>query len=348
MRFTHLVLKNVRCFEEKVFAFGPKLNTLYGKNALGKTTLLEALYLLAVGRSFRTHNLSEMIRHGASFFYIEGHFEKNGVQQVLKVYYGLEKKSLWHNLTPLPSLSSLFGILHATSLAPEDLSLIHGGPKVRRQLLDIQIAQTSPLYLFHLRRFQGALKQRNALLKQRKVEGIEIWEEQMALSAAFLRRDRKELVSTLNAELALTPFEPLLLRYNFQCDEGYREALAKNRQKDLHYKTTSLGPHKDDLLFLLEGKEAKLFASEGQKRSCIAALKLAQWSVLAKKTQSMPLLFIDDLGVSFDRSRTELLLSFLKKGLGQLFVTSALPSETLLQQGHSFELVEESGNALAN
>jgi DNA replication and repair protein RecF len=342
MRFTHLVLKNFRCFKERTFAFSPALNTLYGENAQGKTTVIEALNLLITGRSFRTHALQELIRFGESYFYIEGHFEKNGVCQTLKIYYSPEKKTLWHNKTTLTSFSSLFGILYGITLAPEDLLIIKGGPKLRRQLLDIQSAQSSPLYLYHLRRYQGSMKQRNSLLRSRSTKGIEIWEEQMALSASFLKQERTRLVGQLNEELAQSPFEPQTLQYIQGFTDPYLGCLAKSREKDFIFRSTSYGPHKDDVTLSIDGKEAKLFASEGQKRSAVAALKIAGWHVLARETGSHPLLLIDDLGVSFDKGRVEKLIRYLENGFGQLFVTTAQPTTSLLSQSAALEVESDS------
>jgi DNA replication and repair protein RecF len=321
-----------------MFTFSPALNTLYGENAQGKTTVIEAIYLLITGRSFRTHALQELIRFGEEYFYIEGHFEKNGVSQVLKIYYSQEKKTIWHNKTTLPSFSSLFGILYGVSLAPEDLQIIKGGPKLRRQLLDIQSAQASPLYLYHLRRYQGAMKQRNALLRCRSSTGIEVWEQQMALSAFHLKKERAKLIDYLNQELAQSPFELQKLQYVPGFTDNYLEILARNREKDFLLRSTTAGPHKDDLLLNLDGKEAKLFASEGQKRAAVAILKIASWHVLAKETRSCPVLLIDDLGVSFDKGRMEKLIDHLENGFDQLFVTTAQPSESLLAKGCSIQV----------
>lgn len=322
MHLTHLYLKNFRCFQEQTYTFSPDVNLITGENARGKTTLIEAIHLLITGRSFRTHSLQELVRFGCDSFYIEGHFEKNGVQQVLKIHYGEQSKKIWHHDTQLPSFSALFGILNGVTLVPEDHLLIRSGPKLRRLFLDLHLSQVSPLYLYHLRRYTGALKQRNALLKQKKVATIDIWEHQMSLSAQAIQTQRTQLVDALNEKLASSPFEPLSLAYHPGCREDLEAQLIRYRTRDLLLKTTSVGPHKDDFSLSINEKPVKQFASEGQKRSALTALKLAGWKLLAEQAYSLPLLAIDDLSVSFDSKREKALIDHLENGYGQLFLTT--------------------------
>lgn len=180
-----LFLRDFRNYKEAAITFSPKVNTIWGDNAQGKTNILEAIYLLITGRSFRTPHLSDLIRFNTHSFYIKALFEKNGIEQTLTFSFDGEGRKIVHNSTPLPTLSSLLGILNGVVLSSEDLSIVSGTPQSRRQFLDLLISQSNPLYLHHLCRYIQAMKQRNALLKRNYLQTITIWEEQMAPHAAL-------------------------------------------------------------------------------------------------------------------------------------------------------------------
>lgn len=323
-----LYLRNFRNYEEQSFYFSEKMNVIFGNNGQGKTNLLEALYLFINARSFRSSHLTELIHFGSSAFYLELFFEKHGVEQVLKFSFSAKERAIVHNYTPLPYLSSLVGLITGVLLSPEDRSLLKGGPAQRRQFLDLLLSQASPLYLHHLMRYLRAMKQRNVLLKKRSLQTIEIWEEQMTVSAAYIVRNRLAAVEELGAlcqseELA---GEPLQLSYLCAAAdkpdiEGYfLKEYARLRKREQELGMTLTGPHRDDLLFLMREKDARYFASEGEQRSCIAALKLAQWKWLAGQVDHTPLFCIDDIGISFDSLREQKLYERLEQ-LGQVFIT---------------------------
>ncbi len=324
-----LYLKDFRNYKSECFEFSPQLNAIIGKNAQGKTNLLEAIYLLMTGRSFRTSNLSDLPYFGCSSFYLEAHFEKAGIEQTLKMTYHEKERIIILNQTPIPTLSSLFGIILGVIITPEDRALIVGPPLQRRQFLNLHIARTNPFYLHHFRRYEKALKQRNTLLRQKRSHSIEVWEEQMAISGAYLIQERvreaEELEKKSHEIQKLLSFdkEELTLKYksSLSSKEIFQEMLAKTRNKDLLLGYTSIGPHKEDLSIVLDGKEARSFASEGQKRGIITALRMAEWQLLKDKTEDFPIFCIDDMGIFLDKKREEILLSLLPS-LGQVFLTS--------------------------
>lgn len=335
MTIKRIYLRDFRNYVEAAVDFGPAINVLVGDNAQGKTNLLEAIGLLITGRSFRTPHLAELIRFGASSFYLEALFEKNGVEQILKFSWDGSERKIIHNATSLPSLSALLGILQGVILSPEDRSLVKGGPQMRRHFLDLLLAQASPLYLHHLTRYWKALKQRNTLLKRRSLETAAIWEEQMALSAAFLTPQRARTIAELKSlsqaeipapELLELGYRSSALSHAGRDEEALRTYFLKQfeklRGRESELGITLTGPHRDDFAILLQGREARQFASEGQQRSCVAALKLAQWKWLQALTEAPPILCIDDLGVSFDPTREEELYKRMQN-LGQVFVTTA-------------------------
>ncbi|MCH9703156.1 MAG: DNA replication and repair protein RecF, partial [Chlamydiae bacterium] len=297
MRIKSLLLRNFRSYEETLIPFRPGVNFIFGENGRGKTNILEALYLLMTGRSFRTRHLDELIRFGQSSFYLELLFESNGIEQSLRMHHESGRRVLLHNKTPLSKLSALFEILKGTLLVPDDHLLIQGNPKVRRLYLDLQIAQTHPLYLHHLTRYQKAVKQRNTLLRRKQTKTLDVWEEQMTESAAYLQKKRDETVE----ELARFLHNQIELSYlPSPCDAA---KLEKSRERDLILGTTSLGPHKDDLTILLKERSARSFASEGQKRHTVASLRFAQWKRLNSLLPEKPLLLVDDVSMSFDPKR---------------------------------------------
>lgn len=344
MRLHSLLLRNFRNYEEAAITFSPQLNYIHGENAQGKTNLLEAIYLLITGRSFRTTHLRDLIRFTSSAFYLEAHFEKNGVDQVLKLHFNGEERTLIHNATHLTSLSALLGILNGVIIATEDHELVKGGPAARRQFLDLLIACESPFYLYHLSRYIRAMKQRNTLLRQRKLENITIWEEQMAESATHLTLMRQEAIEELEREEILKQqIDSLTLSYQTSAPSKQGAALIKGhflaqyekyRPRELEQGNTLSGPHRDDLLLSIQGREGRLFASEGQTRSCVTSLRLAQWARLRAKSGEVPLLCIDDVGISLDAKREGALYDHLRS-YGQVFITSPrvpkeLPPETHL------------------
>ncbi|GAB5411804.1 MAG: DNA replication/repair protein RecF [Chlamydiales bacterium] len=311
-----LRLKNFRNFEKLEVQFDPKINLIVGPNAIGKTSLLEAIHFLSTGRSFRTAHLHELIRHGENSFTIEAEFTENGIPSSLQITYDGARRKVLHNATTHHNFSSLLGTLPSVVLTPTDSELITGTPSYRRRFLNIHLSQNQPLYLYHLARYSRALKQRNALLKMGQISGIEAFEGPMSIAAEHIHQEREKALESIleRAQLYLKKLTPetekLLLRY---LPSLVKNGYAESREKERDAKTTLYGPHRDDFSIQLTGKEAKGFASEGQKRSIVAALKLAEWN-------EGDLFGIDDFGVHLDEARKEALLHEITK-LDQVFLT---------------------------
>lgn len=281
MKLNRLYLRNFRNYSECSVDFAPGINFIHGANAMGKTTLLEAIYLLITGRSFRTHHLADLIKFGEQEFYLEMLFEKSGIEQTLKMHYDGKTRKIIHNATQLASLSGLLGILHGVILTPEDHELVKGLPKTRRHFLDLHIARTNPLYLQHLSRYYKAMKQRNILLRQNERQTIEPFEQVMSESASFLSQTRQQTLDELS-RLARHQPEPLTLHYKPS------PFVTTQREREYELGLTTSGPHKEDFAIYLGEKPARVFGSEGQQRSCVAALKLAEWRRMAEITEETP------------------------------------------------------------
>ena len=330
-----LLLRNFRNFTDQKITFSPRCNLIYGENAQGKTNLLEAIYFLSTGRSFRTARLNEAIQKGKSFFYLEAEVVKDGILQTLKVHFDGKTKRFQYNSTLYHSFTSLLGIFPSILHAPEDIELITGSPLLRRRALNIHLAQEDPLYVRHLSRYTKALKQRNVLLRSPSKASLECWDEELSTSAAYLTYARNQMIEELlpafrryyeeisgKKEKALFSYLPSLPLKNSlsEIKTHYLELLLKNRKKELEYKTTLFGPHKDDLYFQIDALAAKDFASEGQKRSLSCAFRLSEWERLSKNTEDALPICIDDFGTQLDPSRKTKLQNTLSHFI-QVFFT---------------------------
>jgi len=347
MFLRHLVLRSFRNYEEVVIPFQRGVNVIQGRNGAGKTNLLEALFLLSTGRSFRTAHLANLIKKGSSHFYIEAHFERDGVEQLLTIGYDGRERRIHYNKTHFQNFSHVLGILPSVLYAPKDSELISGSPAERRRFLNIQLAQTDPLYVHHLTRYHKAVKHRNALLKQKSLQAIETFEQIMAESAHYLMVKRGGLIEALKPRLQSLARELSSDEDSF--DLFYEPSISmrrlgeigqlyvKQRPREMILGTTLIGPHRDDFLITYDKKDAKVFASEGQKRTCIAALKMAEWEELMAQAECLPLMNIDDFGIHLDSKRSQLLQEKLSH-FGQVFLTT--PYAEVISGAHSFYLEE--------
>ena len=328
MFLKNLYLRNFRNFTEAQVEFDPKCNVLHGDNAQGKTNLLEAIYLIATGRSFRTMKVEELIRHGQSFFYIEATVVRDMISQTIKLSFDGESRRLQTEANTYSSFHHLLGLLPSVLYAPGDTDLITGAPAVRRRFFNLHLAQSDPLYVHHLSRFWRAMKQRNCLLRMRNESDLECWEIEMAHSAAYLYVARSEMTSEIKEPLSRSSLklsgekETLELRYlpSYQPDT-YLAQLKKSRPREVQFGSTLAGPHRDELALYIDEKPARLFASEGQKKTAMAALRLAEWERLCRRVEGTALMGIDDFGLHLDAPRQQLLCNTLGT-LGQVFLTT--------------------------
>lgn len=364
MRLKSLFLKDFRLFKEERLDFSEGLNHFIGNNAQGKTTLIEALFLLSSGKSFRTHHLKDLVREGAERFRLLCYFERYGIEQKIELVSDGLNHQLIINASPSHKLSSLLGLIQGVVISPEDNPLVKASPDERRRFLDQHLCCLDPLYVHHLHRYRKALKQRNALLKQRALKTLHVWEVELAKSAGYLIHKRQKTSHKLNIrakELLLEISDGkdnLKLSYktsfsissqkasiknesDSSCDslDDIQAALLKNlekgRNKDLMMQATSVGPHRDDLVIELGGKNAKAFASEGQKRSILYALRLAQWQLTSEENNEPPFIAIDDIGSCLDNHRLKRLIDNMLK-CGQVFISS--PKEHAFEEAEGFLL----------
>lgn len=336
MYLRSLYLHHFRNYEETFIEFDSHLNLIYGANAQGKTTILEAIHCLMMGRSFRSSQSTDLIKQGMPSFYIEGLFVKHGIEQKLRITFDGKEREVIYNSTSLPSLSSLVGLIQGLVLTPDDVELVKGSPQHRRQFLDFQIAQADPLYIHHLIRYTRAMRQRNQLLKSKQTFTIESWEQEMGNSAAYIIMQRKKVTENLQEQSQILhpvltgekiPLRLIYKTYDYQewtlhaIRQQLMNLFQKYRSREIGLGYTTVGPHKDDLTILIGEKDVRYFASEGQQRSCVTTLQLAGWHRLKEAASLLPLLMMDDVGLGLDSGRRERLLEQLPH-FGQLFLTT--------------------------
>ncbi|MBU6384026.1 MAG: DNA replication and repair protein RecF [Verrucomicrobia bacterium] len=320
MHLKSLYLRNFRNYAEAQFSFADKLNIVYGDNAQGKTSLLEAIYLIATGRSFRTDTLSDLIRSGESFFFLEAHILRDAILQRVQVSFDGQTRKVQLDATTYATFHPLLGILPTVLYTPYDLELISGSPMERRRFLNLHLAQSDPIYVHHLTRFWRAMKQRNCLLRSKTLDGIECWEAEMVSSAEYIGKARAEMIQELDLPKLVAERQELQLQLSAN-PKTYLQTLHKNRGKEMELGLTLVGPHRDDLTILIDGKPARMFASEGQKKTTIAALKFAEWDRLSRRVGAPALICFDDLSGALDDARQALIQERLST-LGQVFITT--------------------------
>jgi DNA replication and repair protein RecF len=344
MRIRELQIINFRNIRFLRGEFAPGLNLVYGSNAQGKTNILEAIYLLVTGRSFRTTMDREMIpwiRDGYEATVIRACVDKKSYDERFLLTFSQSEKHVFLNGNPLSRLGELVGRINAVLFTPSDLQLVSGSPGLRRRFLDIEISQVSRPYLHHLQRYDLALRQRNALLKQHQKRPslkneLVAWDHQLAEHGSELFRARSEMIEKLSRSSAglysriSGQREVLRLRYDHsprQIEaganpfEGLLSALRNAQDDDIRRGATSVGPHRDDFAFLIDDREARDFGSQGQQRSCVLAVKLAELHIMQQATGEMPLLMLDDLMSELDDSRKRALLEILDPAT-QVFITA--------------------------
>lgn len=345
MYLKSLYLHQFRNYREAYFEFSPSLNLICGPNAQGKTTLLEAIHYLMLGRSFRPGLQQDLIHTGCHSFYLESIFCKHDVDQKLRFYIEGKDRKILYNSTSLSNVSNLLGIIQGVVMTPDDVNLVKGSPSVRRQFLDIQLAQVDPLYVHYIARYVKAMRHRNQLLKQKKITSIESWEHEMAKAAAYIVQQRRRnlealqihsqsFYSYLTGEKETLTLEYLSSASACQTEDEIKafhlHQLHKNRSREMLFGYTLMGPHKDDIGISIGGRDARFFASEGQQRSCVAALHMGEWQCLKYIAEDIPLFMIDDVSMSLDEKRCSRLLDQLAS-LGQVFLTT-----TDINLTHSF------------
>ncbi len=331
MHLAQLRLRDFRNYARLDASFDPGFHVVLGNNAQGKTNLLEAIYLLATLRSFRGVGSAMLVRHGRNSYFIGAHAVSTGTNEI-RMFWSAAKRQLTLNGTPVRRLTDYLGVLRVVVFCTEDLNLVRGPGSRRRRFLDLLLTQTQPTYLPLLQRYMQALRSRNALLKAREPDeaAIESFTRELLSLGNQLIQARRELVPRLSALTRLSyrriahDAEELRLDYEPSVKEDFAAELTRQRARERVYRTTLVGPHRDELRLLLDERSAAQFGSEGQKRSLVVALKMAQAEYLTGLHGVPPILLIDDVMGELDASRRAGLLPLLERAheaRGQVFMT---------------------------
>lgn len=348
MHLQQISLLHYKNFTQAQFDFDSRINCLVGPNGAGKTNVLDAIYHLALGRSYFNPIAVHNIQHQADFFVIEGKFEKQNKEEniVCSLRRG-QKKMLKRNGKAYEKFSEHLGLIPIVILSPYDRDLISEGSETRRNFLDSVISQLDPTYLHRLISYQKVLSQRNALLKYFaanrifETETLEIYNEQLNTLGQPIHEKRKEFVSEFTPifldfhERITGGKDPISLKYESQIAENSTlTLLQENLQKDRALQYTSSGVHKDDLLFEIDEHPIKKFGSQGQQKSYLIALKLAQFEFVSQQSGEKPILLFDDVFDKLDEHRVERILEMVNQDVfGQIFIsdTHSERTENLVQ-----------------
>ncbi len=333
MNINSLILTDFRNYEKEKIEFSPYTNIIYGNNAQGKTNLLEAVSMLSHGRSSRAKSDRELIRFGEQRACIEAELESGvRVHSVCMRVLKNGKKQIKVNDVPIAKLSMLMNYFNTVMFSPEDLDLIKGSPSVRRRFLDLAISQMLTGYLSTLIEYSKALVQKNSMLKQLRAHGktsdelLSVWNAQLCRTGVKLMKYRKDFIGKLNCFAedihSQISMEKLVIAYApsmdyTECDEktAYERMLGKleeNQRREIENGASLYGVHRDDIKIMINGNDAKMFASQGQQRTAVLSMIMAQTEYIYSVKDEYPVLLLDDIMSELDKSRRAFLSQRIK------------------------------------
>ncbi len=342
MNIERVELNNFRNYKELSISFDEGVNLILGDNAQGKTNLIEALYISSMGKSFRTKNDLELINFDSDSLFLRVFSKKDDINIEIEVE--IQKKSqkntikkIKKNKKQLSKTSELINNILIVIFSPDDLKLVKDEPEKRRRFLDREMCQISPLYYENYQNYKRALKQRNNYIKEGNInyDLLDVWDEQLSEYGSQIIRLRNQFVKKLNEiskkihsgitnneeEIDII-YEPSIgIKENFsEQKEYFYNEIIKRRERDIENRITSLGPHRDDICFSVNGIDMRNYGSQGQQRTCALSLKLAELALIKEETNEDAILILDDVMSELDVKRQEFLIRTLSEN--QLFITS--------------------------
>ncbi len=349
MIIKNISLLNYRNYETAEVNFSQNINLIYGLNAHGKTNFLEAIFLLCLSRSFRQSKNSELLNKEANTFTINGTFIKdNESEKKIVVHYIRDgKKEISINKKKINSHSKIIGHFPIVIMAPDEFRITSGGPSERRRFLDILLSQVSLTYLADLQEYNRILKQRNMLLKNIRDSkfadeaSLEVWTEGLIKAGSRIINFRLKFIQSFskilnsifkrfekNGDTQLTIESTIQQKNEEMTEDSFRDALLSFRKKERILGTTYVGPHRDDLLFTIDGMDVRKYGSRGQHKSLLISLKIAEYNYLYQQKEEQPLLLLDDCYSELDEMREKSAFESVQ-GLGQIILTS--PRKNILE-----------------
>jgi DNA replication and repair protein RecF len=346
MRLCSLAIADFRNVTSIHIKPGCHFNLLHGLNGQGKTNLLEAIYLLGSPRSFRTSRLPELVRHGERLAQIIGNVESAGTENKLRLVIETAGRKVEIDGKAVHKASELHGKLNSVVFSPDDTGMVKMGPESRRRYLDRAVYMGDIGYLHCWHSYQRILKQRNHLLKNSDRTGLDIWTEKLAEVGAEVIERRLRFIAVLDdklqryyatisggGETSRISYQPEGVQSTGQdiIREELLDLFKRHQRSDERYGTTTAGPHRDDLIFILDERPLKAFGSQGQQKSFVLALKMAEMDNLQDIFGEAPLLLLDDMSSELDAKRNHNLMEFLTTREIQVFITTTERSPTILE-----------------
>lgn len=315
-------LIDYRNYEKLHINFDKDVNILYGDNAQGKTNVLESIYLCGTTKSHRGSKDKEIIKFNHDEAHIRSLFEKDGIDYQIDMHLRSDKsKGIAINGVKLKKAAELLGIVNIILFSPEDLSIIKNGPSDRRRFIDTELCQLDKVYLYNLTNYNKIVNQRNNLLKDIIIhpelrDTLDVWDSQLVSLGTKIIDRRNLFINQLNEIIyeihknLSGDKEKLRIKYepNVEIIE-YEQKIRRNREKDIKYKLTSVGPHRDDFTFYINDVDIKKFGSQGQQRTAALSLKLSEIKLVKNITNQMPVLLLDDVLSELDSKRQNFLLN---------------------------------------
>ena len=328
MKIRKIQLKHFRHYSNLEISLGKGINIFYGNNAQGKTNILEAIFLCSIGRSFRTNKEKELIQFGEDFATVQLDFAKKDREGSVK-YTINPKKSITVNGVKIKRLSELLGNINTVIFTPDDINILKNGPAARRKFLDIYISQLRPNYLYTLNLYGKTLEQRNNYLRlpEKKEEMLEIWDEKLAEYAEIIFHYRQEYIQKIKEKIQkihqnITEGKEeinLFYRSDFENKEQFQKILKNHRKIDFMKGYTSKGIHHDDFEVFLNDKMVNVYGSQGQHRTAMLSLKMAELEVIEEEIGEAPILLLDDFMSELDQTRRKNFLQYIRNA--QVIIT---------------------------
>lgn len=342
MYIKNILLKNFRNYSDLNINFKNGINIIYGENAQGKTNLLESIYVLGLTKSHRSYIDNNLIKNGEDNSYIQGNVEKNIITSKYEVNFN-KQKTLKIDNDIIKKSSDYISNINIIIFFPDDLDLIKGSPNLRRRFINLELSQLYNSYFVVLNNYNKLLKMRNDYLKQNSynfdINYFNILTNYLIEKATIIYMMRKKFIDKINFYVEKIYFDISSIQkfsikyktsYNFETYESeylkqkLHEVYNENLDNDIKYKTTSIGPHKDDLEFYIDKYNLKMYGSQGQQRMAVLAIKLAEIEIFKNYKEELPILLLDDVFSELDDNKKNNLLKYISQNIQTIITTTDL------------------------
>ena len=351
MYIKKIILNSFRNYNQQEIELEPDVSIFFGDNAQGKTNILESIFICAMGKSFRAKKEKDLINLEKEIASIQVEYCKKDRDGKIKIEIG-NQKNIWVNGIKVQKFSEILGNINIVMFSPDDINILKEGPLQRRKFLNIMISQLRPNYTYCYNRWLKTLEQRNNYLRQIKLENkdsdlLDIWDEKLVEYSKYIYEYRKEFIEKIKSKInnihekITNNQEKIDLKYQSDCEDiqKYKEKLKNNRKMDILRGYTINGIQKDDFSILINGKLVQTFGSQGQHRTAILSLKLAELQVIYDEIQEYPILLLDDFMSELDEKRRKSLIENIEDT--QVLITCT--QDFLLQNKKSEHYKVENG-----